>query len=77
MLLFLDDNQEVTIAILPFFHIYGMTTVMCTGLQLGLKLITLPKFEPEMYLKSLTKYKVNIVMILDVKNIYLILTIYH
>ena len=35
-----------------------MTTVMCSGLQLGLKLITLPKFEPEMYLKSLSKYKV-------------------
>ena len=54
-----EDHQDVSIALLPFFHIYAMTTVMSMGLHYGLKLVTLPKFEPETYLKALVQYKVR------------------
>ena len=37
---------------LPFFHIYAMTTIMVLGLRTGMKIITLPKFDPEMYIKA-------------------------
>ena len=50
-------KQEVTLAVLPFFHIYAMNTIMLLGLRLGMKVITLPKFDPEMYVKALTAYK--------------------
>ena len=50
-------HQEVTLAVLPFFHIYAMNTIMLLGLRLGLKVITLPKFDPEMYVKALSAYK--------------------
>ena len=58
-ILFLTDTlQETTLAVLPFFHIYAMNTVMTLGLQIGAKLVTVPKFEPEMYIKALATYKV-------------------
>jgi len=49
--------QEITLAVLPFFHIYAMTTIMIMGLHMGLKVVTLPKFEPEMYIKALITYR--------------------
>lgn len=75
--------QEVTVAVLPFFHIYAMNTIMTMGLQvmptpinlislsesnqdfkrnffqIGAKIVTLPKFEPEEYIKALVTYKVS------------------
>ena len=49
----------MTLAVLPFFHIYAMNTIMTSGLQYGVKVVTLPKFEPEMYVKALATYKVR------------------
>ena len=53
------NNQEITVAVLPFFHIYAMNCIMTLGLQLGGKLVTIPRFEPEMYIKALVTYKVS------------------
>jgi len=39
-------SQDVTIAVLPFFHIYAMETIMVLGLRLGMKIVTLPRFDP-------------------------------
>jgi acyl-CoA synthetase (AMP-forming)/AMP-acid ligase II len=54
----LADDQETTVAVLPFFHIYAMNTIMTIGLQIGAKIVTLPKFDPESYIKALATYKV-------------------
>ena len=51
------EKQETTVAVLPFFHIYAMNTIMSLGLHLGTKTVTVPKFEPEMYLRACTTYK--------------------
>lgn len=50
-------TQVSTIAVLPFFHIYGMELIMCYGLRCGHKLITLPKFEPESFINALETYR--------------------
>jgi len=50
-------EQMITLAVLPFFHIYALTTTMLMGLHMGLKIVTLPKFEPNMYIKALKTYK--------------------
>jgi len=55
--------QEVTLAILPFFHIYAMTSVMLMGLYQGVKIVTLPKFEPDMFVKALVTYRPTILNI--------------
>merc|ERR1711981_750066 len=33
-----EDHQECTVAVLPFFHIYAMNTIMTVGLQIGAKI---------------------------------------
>lgn len=51
-------EDDTSLGILPFFHIYGMCPVMMGVLVDGGKLVTLPKFDPEMFLKSLDSQKV-------------------
>jgi 4-coumarate--CoA ligase len=45
-------EDEVFIAVLPFFHIYGMQVLMNTGLRAGITIITLPRFDLEQFLRS-------------------------
>ena len=52
-----DQEQETILAVLPFFHIYSMELIMLLNMRLGNKIVTLPKFEPEMYIKALVQYK--------------------
>ncbi len=54
-----DMQQESTVAVLPFFHIYAMNTIMTLAMHLGAKIVTLPKFEPDAYILALQKYKVE------------------
>ena len=51
-------EDDTSLGILPFFHIYGMCPVMMGVLIDGGKLVTLPKFDPEMFLKALEAQKV-------------------
>jgi long-chain acyl-CoA synthetase len=48
--LFVDDpgafsNNQKIVAILPFFHIYGLTCVMFFGIRRGLNQLLLPRFD--------------------------------
>jgi len=47
------------IAVLPFFHIYGMVVVMSAMLRVGSTLVTLPRFELEEFLRTIQEYRVN------------------
>ncbi|BES93939.1 AMP dependent coa ligase [Nesidiocoris tenuis] len=55
-----SEPADATACVLPFFHIYGLTVGAFTHLTTGAKLVTIPRFEPEMYLKALIQHKVNI-----------------
>jgi acyl-CoA synthetase (AMP-forming)/AMP-acid ligase II len=48
-------------AILPFFHIYGITIVLLGTLAHGCKIVTLPKFEPKSFFKMLDQHQVLLV----------------
>jgi 4-coumarate--CoA ligase len=41
------------------YHIYGLTVVLLGGLVAGLQLVTVPRFEPEPFLKALQDYHVT------------------
>lgn len=45
-----DDR---VIAVLPFFHIYGMTVILAGALAQGATVVTLPKFELEGFLQTM------------------------
>jgi acyl-CoA synthetase (AMP-forming)/AMP-acid ligase II len=56
-----DTNSDDTfIAILPFFHIYGMVVVQAFGLYRGCKIVIVPRFEPEQFLTLVQKEKITI-----------------
>jgi acyl-CoA synthetase (AMP-forming)/AMP-acid ligase II len=46
------------LAVLPFFHIYGIMAFMTFGLIRGAMLVTMPRFDLEQYLELARKYEV-------------------
>ncbi len=52
-----EDGKEVILGVLPFFHSYGLTTILNLGLLNGAKLVLLPRFELENVLKAIDKQK--------------------
>jgi acyl-CoA synthetase (AMP-forming)/AMP-acid ligase II len=53
-------KKDTFLAVLPFFHIYGMNKVLAMGLRSGVRIVTMPKFEPKQYLQLLKKYDVTV-----------------
>ena len=43
----LAGEGERLIAVLPFFHIYGLVVLMCAAVSRGSTLVTMPKFDLE------------------------------
>ena len=37
---------------LPFYHIYGLTVIMNVALCSGAAVVTIPKFDPALFLKA-------------------------
>jgi long-chain acyl-CoA synthetase len=52
-----DKGTESILGILPFFHVYGMTTVMNLAIVQAYKMILLPKFDVEATLKTIEKLR--------------------
>jgi len=48
---------EMTVAFLPFFHIYGLEVLQNIYLAAGGGLVTMPRFDLEMFLQLVTKYR--------------------
>jgi acyl-CoA synthetase (AMP-forming)/AMP-acid ligase II len=44
-------EDETIIAVLPFFHIYGMQVLMNCGLAAGATIVTMPRFDLEVFLQ--------------------------
>ncbi|XP_061716776.1 uncharacterized protein LOC133524678 isoform X2 [Cydia pomonella] len=54
------SHQDSVMAVLPFFHIYGAEVIMFHKLSQGIKLVTLAKFQPELFLDALETYEANL-----------------
>ena len=54
------EGEERVLAVLPFFHVYGMTTAMNLGVLLGGSLILIPKFHTKEVLHFINKYRPTI-----------------
>ncbi|TCO46084.1 acyl-CoA synthetase (AMP-forming)/AMP-acid ligase II [Kribbella antiqua] len=52
-------EDERIIAILPFFHIYGLTVLMNLPLRLGATVVVLPKFDLDQFLKTLEAQRIT------------------
>ena len=45
--------------ILPLYHIYGMTVLMCYALTRRAELVLLHKFEPQPFLDAMSRFQVS------------------
>ncbi len=45
------DEEEAFVAVLPFFHIYGMQVLLNLGLRAGATIVTMPRFDFEQFLR--------------------------
>jgi acyl-CoA synthetase (AMP-forming)/AMP-acid ligase II len=55
----LHEGDERVIAVLPFFHIYGLTVLMNQGLAWGCSVVTLPRFDLEQFLRTLQDQQIT------------------
>jgi len=53
----MTPGKERIIGALPFFHVYGMTTVMNKGIKLAAEIILIPRFDVKQILESIHKLK--------------------
>jgi acyl-CoA synthetase (AMP-forming)/AMP-acid ligase II len=54
------NEHDVTIAVLPFFHIYGMVVIMMLGLAGAGTILVVPRFDMMEFLTLVQKYRVTI-----------------
>ncbi len=54
------EGGERILAVIPFFHVYGMTTAMNFGVMTGSELILLPKFHTKEVLGTIRKHRPTI-----------------
>ena len=50
-------DGDVTIAVLPLFHIYALTVVLNRGLANGATIVTMPRFEMEPFLELVQRHR--------------------
>jgi acyl-CoA synthetase (AMP-forming)/AMP-acid ligase II len=53
-------GSDVVMAVLPFFHIYGMVVIMMLGLAGGATIVTMPRFDLQEFLGLVQKYRATI-----------------
>lgn len=59
----LPPEGECTIAVLPFFHIYGQTVLLHHCLRWGAKVVTMPRFDLELYLGLWQEHRATVAWI--------------
>ena len=52
-------ERDVTIAVLPFFHIYGLSVILSLGLYRGATLVVFPRFQMEQFLEAVQRWRVT------------------
>ncbi len=53
-------EQDVTMAFLPLFHIYGMVVILMLGLAKGGTIVTMPRFDMIEFLTLVQKYRATV-----------------
>ena len=56
----LQPGSDTAVAVIPFFHSYGMTSAMNLAVSTGTRLVCLPRFQVDMVLKAIATYRPQI-----------------
>jgi long-chain acyl-CoA synthetase len=52
-------RDDIILAHLPFYHIYGMTSVMGASIRLGISMVVMKRFDLEKFLELIQEFKVT------------------
>jgi len=52
-----DPGREVMMAVLPFFHVYGLTVSLLFGVRIGAALVLMPRFDLEQVLAAVDRHR--------------------
>ncbi len=52
-------EKDVLIGVLPFYHIYGMTVILNFALYKGATIVTIPRFDLELFLGLIEKHRIT------------------
>ncbi|XP_064088788.1 uncharacterized protein LOC135203096 isoform X2 [Macrobrachium nipponense] len=58
-----EKSRSTYLCDLPFYHIYGMLVKCIVGFHTGAKLVTIPAFEPNLYINTLKKHEFDVLQI--------------
>ena len=53
------EENDIVLAVLPFFHIYGMVVVMKLALAHGATVVTMPRFDMADFLALIQRYRIT------------------
>jgi long-chain acyl-CoA synthetase len=56
-----NTREDIVLAHLPFYHIYGMTTLICTSICFGLSIVIQKRFDIQEFLELIQNFKVTVV----------------
>ena len=54
------EDEDISIGVLPFFHIYGQTVIMNLGLRNGVTIVTMPRFDLDGFLGLIEDRKATV-----------------
>jgi acyl-CoA synthetase (AMP-forming)/AMP-acid ligase II len=57
--LFYTSERDRVIAVLPFFHIYGLVVIMNMTLHRGATIVTMPRFDLVEFLRAIQEYRIT------------------
>eukprot|EP00127_Corallochytrium_limacisporum_P005078 Clim_evm33s198 gene=Clim_evmTU33s198 len=57
------DGEDAFLAVLPFFHIYGLCVLLMGAMRLGVRLSMMPRFDPQLFLKTIAEERVTMLHI--------------
>lgn len=52
-----DHAKDLSLSVLPFFHVYGMTVGLNLNIAAGITMLLVPKFSPDDLLKLISKHR--------------------
>ncbi|WP_183100704.1 AMP-binding protein [Nocardioides pelophilus] len=58
-----EERDDVVLAVLPFFHIYGMNVIMSVTLRVRAKLVTMPRFDLDDFLRLIEEQRITFLYI--------------
>jgi len=53
------SERDTTLAVLPFFHIYGLVVIMNMGLHVGATMVTMPRFDLQECLQAIETHRIT------------------